>query len=60
MLETNTDPPDKANCTTGCAELHGYQGLPKGSVRPGYDGNSPALRRHPAGDGASAHGYIWI
>src|SRR5712671_7729740 len=31
--------PDKANCTTGRHESHGYQGLPKGSVRTGYLGN---------------------
>src|SRR5579872_316669 len=30
------DLPDKANCTTGRHEPHGYQGLPKGSVRKGY------------------------
>ncbi len=33
------DPPDKANCTSGRHEPHGYQGLPKGSVRLGYEGN---------------------
>ncbi len=30
---------DKGNCTAGQAEAHGYQGLPKGSVRKGYQGN---------------------
>src|SRR5579872_4888943 len=34
-----TDRPDKANCTSGSHEPHGYQGLPKGSVRTGYQGN---------------------
>jgi hypothetical protein len=33
------DRPDKANCTSGRQEPHGYQGLPKGSVRTGYEGN---------------------
>src|SRR5258708_3750874 len=33
------DRPDKANCTSGPHEPHGYQGLPKGSVRTGYQGN---------------------
>jgi hypothetical protein len=34
---------DKGNCTAGGSEAHGYQGLPKGSVRtvllrkPGVD-----------------------
>src|ERR1700680_2634394 len=36
------DLPDKANCTSGRHEPHGYQGLPEGSVRKGYQGN----RRH--------------
>src|SRR5258708_39440695 len=31
--------PDKANCTTGRHESHCYQGLPKGSVRTGYEGH---------------------
>src|SRR5258708_378365 len=31
--------PDKANCTSGHHEPHGYQGLPKGSVRMDYQGN---------------------
>src|SRR5260370_9105489 len=31
--------PDKANCTTGRHESHGYQGLPKGSVRTSYQGH---------------------
>jgi len=30
---------DKTNCTAGQCESHGYQGLPKGSVRTGYEGN---------------------
>ncbi len=30
---------DKVNCTAGWGESHGYQGLPKGSVRTGYQGN---------------------
>ncbi len=30
---------DKGNCTAGQGEPHGYQGLPKGSVRKGYQGN---------------------
>jgi hypothetical protein len=30
---------DKGNCTAGQRESHGYQGLPKGSVRTGYQGN---------------------
>src|ERR1700722_5091191 len=33
------DLPDKANCTSGRHEPHGYQGLPEGSVRKGYQGN---------------------
>src|SRR3981081_2310754 len=31
--------PHKANCTTGRHEPHGYQRLPKGSVRTGYQGH---------------------
>src|SRR6266851_7201157 len=31
--------PDKANCTTGRHESHGYQGLPQGSVRTSYQGH---------------------
>jgi hypothetical protein len=30
---------DKGNCTAGYRESHGYRGLPKGSVRMGYQGN---------------------
>jgi hypothetical protein len=30
---------NKCNCTAGRVESHGYQGLPKGSVRVGYLGN---------------------
>jgi len=33
------DRSDKANCTTRHGEPHGYQGLPKGSVRTGYQRN---------------------
>jgi hypothetical protein len=30
---------NKCNCTAGRGESHGYQGLPKGSVRTSYQGN---------------------
>jgi len=30
---------NNCNCTAGRGESHGYQGLPKGSVRKGYQGN---------------------
>src|SRR6476659_2542839 len=35
--------PDKANCTSGSHESHGYRGLPKGSVPKGYLGNSGVI-----------------
>ena len=37
------DRPNKANCTSGSHEPHGYQGLPKGSVRTGYEGNQRSV-----------------
>jgi hypothetical protein len=37
---------DKGNCTAGRVESHGYQGLPKGSVRKGYLGNRGRWERN--------------
>ncbi len=36
---------DKGNCTAGRVESHGYQGLPKGSVRKGYLRNQGVVGR---------------
>src|SRR5258706_7377301 len=36
---------DKGNCTAGRVESHGYQGLPKGSVRKGYLRNQGGVGR---------------
>src|SRR5579864_4699801 len=41
------DRPDKANCTSGRHEPHGYQGLPEGSVRKGYQGNCAGNLENP-------------
>src|ERR1700687_3657226 len=42
------DLPDKANCTSGRHEPYGYQGLPEGSVRKGYQGNRGGPNVAPA------------
>jgi hypothetical protein len=47
------DRPDKANCTSGRQEPHGYQGLPKGSVRTGYEGNREEVTGAPGENTAS-------
>jgi len=48
------DRPDKANCTSGPQEPYGYQGLPKGSVRLGYQGNQA---KYPWSKGET--GLVW-
>src|SRR5580658_8614245 len=49
---------DKGNCTAGRGEVHGYQGLPKGSVRKGYLGNQGAGYGGTADIGKDASGNV--